>query len=133
VDIGNLISIRYAMPVAVIDRASVAGAITVRFAAGDERFDDLGSSGSVTPEPGEVIFTDEDNVVSARRWCWRQSAQSATSESTKDALIVVEGHHDTAGQDTARAVTDLTHLLADYASPSETTTYLLSPANPAAR
>ncbi|HEU4832604.1 MAG TPA: phenylalanine--tRNA ligase beta subunit-related protein [Actinomycetota bacterium] len=34
VDIGNLVSIRYAVPVAVFDRAGVAGSITVRFATG---------------------------------------------------------------------------------------------------
>lgn len=129
-DLGNLVSIRYALPVAVIDRAGVAGSITVRFATGDERFDDLGSSASVRPDPGEVIFTDEKNQVSARRWCWRQSAQSATGSGTTDALIVVEGHHATADQDVARAVTDLTRLLASYQPASQVTSDLLSPAHP---
>src|SRR6266851_3718802 len=110
VDIGNLVSIRYAMPVAVIDWAGIAGAITVRFAIGTEHFTDLGSSGSVAPEPGEVIFTDEDNAVAARRWCWRQSAQSATSASTAEALIVTEAQHETAEADVASAVADLTAL-----------------------
>lgn len=58
VDIGNLVSIRYGVPVAVFDRAGVAGSITVRFASGAERFTDLGSSESVTPDPGEVVFVD---------------------------------------------------------------------------
>lgn len=114
VDIGNLVSIRYAMPVAVVDRAGIAGAITVRFASGAEHFTDLGSSGSGSPDPGEVIFTDEDNVVAARRWCWRQSAQSATGASTVEALIVTEALHDNAEADVASAVADLTALLADY-------------------
>ena len=43
VDIGNLVSIRYGLPVAVFDRASVAGGLTVRLATGDESFTDLGS------------------------------------------------------------------------------------------
>jgi DNA/RNA-binding domain of Phe-tRNA-synthetase-like protein len=127
-DLGNLVSIRYAMPVAVVDRAGVAGAITVRFATGAESFADLGSSGSVAPEPGEVIFTDEDNVVCARRWCWRQSAQSATGPGTTSALIVVEGHHETAAQDTAAAAADLTRLLAAHQPASRVTAHLLSPA-----
>lgn len=129
-DIGNLVSIRYAMPVAVVDQASVAGAITVRFATGSERFADLGSSGSAAPEPGEVIFTDEDNVVCARRWCWRQSTQSATGPATTSALIVVEGHHETAGQDAAAAAADLTGLLAAHQPASRATVHLLSPAGP---
>lgn len=133
VDVGNLVSIRYALPVAVIDQAGVAGSITVRFATGDESFDDLGSSGSVHPEPGEVIFTDEKNQVSARRWCWRQSVQSATSPTTTDALIVVEGHHDAAAGDTAHAVADLIRLLACYQPAGQVTSCLLSPGHPRAR
>jgi DNA/RNA-binding domain of Phe-tRNA-synthetase-like protein len=131
VDIGNVVSIRYAMPVAVFDLAGIAGAITVRFAGGDERYTDLGSSDSVSPEPGEVVFVDGNNIVSARRWCWRQSAQSATNPSTVEALYVIEGHHDTADGDIEAAIGDLTGLLATHQSDARIRTYRLSPANPA--
>jgi DNA/RNA-binding domain of Phe-tRNA-synthetase-like protein len=130
VDIGNLVSIRYAMPVAVFDQASIASSTTVRFATGAELFTDLGSTDIVHPDPGEVIFVDSNNVVSARRWCWRQSAQSATSTTTVDALIVVEGHHDTACQDVESALTDLTSLLASHLPQGQTRSYTLSPTNP---
>jgi DNA/RNA-binding domain of Phe-tRNA-synthetase-like protein len=114
VDMGNLVSIRYALPVAVFDLANIAGALTVRFATGDEEFTDLGATESVHPDPGEVVFADNDDVVSARRWCWRQSAQSATRASTADALLVIEGHHDDARRDIDDAVAVLTRLLAAY-------------------
>jgi len=78
-----------------------------------------------------VIFVDGDDVVSARRWCWRQSAQSATSATTADALIVVEGHHDDAGRDVAAALADLTALLTAHQPGSGTASYVLSPADPA--
>ena len=74
VDIGNLVSIRYALPVAVFDRRSITGTLTVRPATGDESFTGLGSGTTEQPEPGEVIFIDEAGRVAARRWCWRQSA-----------------------------------------------------------
>jgi DNA/RNA-binding domain of Phe-tRNA-synthetase-like protein len=122
VDIGNLVSIRYAIPSPC--------STTVRFATGTEPFTDLGSTDSVYPDPGEVIFVDSKGVVSARRWCWRQSAQSATSTTTVDALIVIEGHHDTASQDVESALTDLTSLLASHQPHSQTKPYVLSPANP---
>jgi len=130
VDIGNLVSIRHAVPVAAFDLAGIDGSITVRFATGDERFTDLGSSGSVFPDPGEVVFVDGSDVVSARRWCWRQSAQSATGPATVEALIVVEGHHDTAAQDVEAALGDLTSLLAAHQPNSRTRSFVLSPANP---
>ena len=114
VDIGNLVSIRYGLPVAVFDLARVQGSITVRFATGEEWFTDLGTTEAVHPEPGEVVFTDADGVVCARRWCWRQSAQSATGPSTTDALFVIEAHHDTAGEDVAAAADSLTALLAAH-------------------
>jgi DNA/RNA-binding domain of Phe-tRNA-synthetase-like protein len=127
VDTGNLVSIRYAMPVAVFDRANIAGPITVRFATGDEPFTDLGSDEIVHPDPGEVVFVDGDDVVSARRWCWRQSATSTT---TACALIVIEGHHDTAGQDVESALADLGSLLASHQPQGRTESYVLSPTDP---
>lgn len=120
------------MPVAVVDRASIAGSILVRFATGDEPFTDLGSSGSVVPDPGEVVFVDDEGVVCARRWCWRQSAQSATGPGTVDALVVIEGHHDTAGRDVESALADLVSLLATHQPGSQIETFGLSPANPSA-
>ncbi len=130
VDIGNLVSIRYAMPVAIIDQATIAAPTTVQFATGNERFTDLGSSESHHPEPGEVVFADEDGVVSARRWCWRQSAQSATSPTTVDALVVIEGHHETASDDIDNALTDLETLLGRYQPASTRTVTRLSPTAP---
>ena len=130
VDIGNLVSIRYAMPVAVFDAAGIADSIVVRFATGDEPFADLGSSDTVSPEPGEVVFVDADGVVQARRWCWRQSAGGATNPGTVRALFVTEGHHDAAAVDVRMAVDDLTALLASHQPRCEVRSSLLSPANP---
>lgn len=133
VDIGNLVSIRYALPVAVFDLANVAGPITVRFATGSEPFTDLGSTESVYPaDPGEVVFVDAKGVVNARRWCWRQSAGSATGAATVEALVVVEGHHDTAGRDVESALADLASLLASHQPQVRTGSWVLSPANPRA-
>jgi DNA/RNA-binding domain of Phe-tRNA-synthetase-like protein len=118
VDLANLVSIRYALPVAVFDQRGVSGGTIVRFARGDERWADLGSSAAEHPEPGEVIFVDEAAVVSARRWCWRQSAASAAREDTTEILMTVEGHHGTADRDVARALADLEALLAEHAAPA---------------
>lgn len=130
VDIGNLISIRYGMPVAVFDQATIAAPTTVRFATGEERFTDLGSSETAHPEPGEVVFVDTGDVVSARRWCWRQSAASATTATTVDAVIVTEGHHDAAATDIEAALHDLYDLLERYQPTSAHTSARLSPERP---
>jgi DNA/RNA-binding domain of Phe-tRNA-synthetase-like protein len=126
VDLANLVSIRYALPVAVFDQRGVSGVTIVRFARGDERWADLGSSAAEHPEPGEVIFVDEAAVVSARRWCWRQSAASAARGDTTEILMTVEGHHGTADQDVPRALADLEVLLGEHAAPATLRSAVLS-------
>ncbi len=115
VDVANLVSIRYALPVAVFDRRMIRGATVVRFASGDERWTDLGSSTTERPAPGEVIFVDEADVVVARRWCWRQSAASAASNDTTEILVTVEGHHEAAPHEVRRALDDLDALIRAHA------------------
>jgi DNA/RNA-binding domain of Phe-tRNA-synthetase-like protein len=118
VDLGNLVSIRYAVPVAIFDQRSMTGGTTVRFATGDESFTDLGSGTVEAPDSGEVIFTDEAGLIAARRWCWRQGAETASGPTTTEALVTVEGHHDDAATDIAAALADLETLLARYAQPA---------------
>jgi DNA/RNA-binding domain of Phe-tRNA-synthetase-like protein len=65
-----------------------------------------------------VIFADEADVVSARRWCWRQRAESAARDDTTDILVTVKGHHDTAARDVSRALADLEALLLTHAAPT---------------
>ncbi len=117
VDIGNLVSIRHALPVAVFDQATVTGGTMVRIAGGEETFTDLGSGERESPEPGEVIFVDDAGLVSARRWCWRQSAESASRPETTEVLITVEAQHRDGADAVAAAVRDLELLLREFAPP----------------
>ncbi len=146
VDIGNLVSIRYALPVAVFDSRALQGAVTVHFAQLQYPQTDLRerenlmppptvpdagnftriipnrSSGSVLgqaeveqPEVGEVVFTDDTGLVIARRWCWRQSEQSAAQLDTTAAIITVEAQHANSRHDIETALMDLQELLSKYA------------------
>ena len=130
VDLANLVSIRYALPVAVFDQRSVLGGTVVRLAHGGERWADLGSSAAQHPEPGEVIFCDDEETVSARRWCWRQSRASAAGVATTEVLITIEGHHAAAPDDIDRALRDLQSLLGTYASPSAVRSVILDATSP---
>lgn len=114
VDIGNLVSIRYALPVAVVDTRRVQGGITVRYADGDEPFSDHGQSQSVNPDSGEVVFTDEDRRVVARRWCWHQSLESTTQTDTTDVLVTIEAQHANGRANVESAVTDFLALAKTY-------------------
>jgi DNA/RNA-binding domain of Phe-tRNA-synthetase-like protein len=117
VDIGNLVSIRHALPVAIFDQRAMTGGTTVRFANGDETFTDLGSGERESPERGEVIFVDEAGLVCARRWCWRQSAESASGPTTTEILVTVEGHHEGTADGVAAAAADLELLIGQFSRP----------------
>jgi len=127
VDLANMVSIRWRLPVAVFDQATATGITSVRFADGHEQFTDLGSDAPRSPEPGEVVFVDEAGLVSARRWCWRQSDQSAARPTTAEVLITVEGQHPGAEADVAGATQDLLDLLAEYQPNAVVNSALLSP------
>ena len=114
VDICNLVSIRYALPVAAFDTREVTGPITVQFADGTENFTPLFQDVSENPDSGEVIFADDSKLVVARRWCWRQSDESATQSGTTDAVFTVEAHHMTGPSDIQAALNDLHSLLVEH-------------------
>ena len=114
VDIGNLVSIRHRLPVAIFDVAQLNGKLSVQFARGDENFTPLFAKEAEHPEAGEVIFADSSEVVVARRWCWRQSEESAARAATTDVIVATEGLHAGAEADLGAAVGDLVELLAEF-------------------
>lgn len=130
VDCGNLVSIRYALPVAVFDQREVTGGTTVRFATGEESFTDLGSGDRAAPDAGEVIFIDDRGLVAARRWCWRQAAETASGRDTTAVLVTVEGHHENATTDVAAAMADLEALLGTYAGPAALASGMVGASSP---
>lgn len=115
VDIGNLVSIHYGLPVAIFDTREIEGVVTVHYSDGTENYTELGNEAVLHPDVGEVVFSDTKKMVVARRWCWRQSESSAANEQTTNAIITVEGHHAKAKDDVQNAVNDLLELLKTYA------------------
>jgi DNA/RNA-binding domain of Phe-tRNA-synthetase-like protein len=118
VDLYNLVSIRYALPMAAFDLRSLNGDLTVRFANGDERFTAHDEPEAGHPEPGEVIFVDDAGLIFARRWCWKQSLESSTGLDTTAALITIEAHHSGAEREVRAAMEDIVSLLGLYAGGS---------------
>ncbi len=111
VDLCNLVSIRYALPVAAFDARHLSGPVTVRFASGSESFTAHDSPEPEHPEPGEVIFADPAGLVVARRWCWKQSVESTVELDTRSAILTVEAQHPGGRQDIQGALKDLSLLL----------------------
>ena len=90
VDIGNIISLRYLLPVGGHSLNNVKQDISLRAATGEEIFIPFGSDQMEHPGRGEFIFV-EGNVVLTRRWVWRQSNHTLTELSTTEIEFNVDG------------------------------------------
>ena len=124
VDICNLVSIRYSLPVAAFDTRELILPVSVHFAQGSERFTPLGESQIEQPEPGEVIFSDTTGLVVARRWCWRQSDESAARSKTQLAFFTIEAQHPGGYAEVQSALEDLLALVQTHAGGTYTSAML---------
>jgi DNA/RNA-binding domain of Phe-tRNA-synthetase-like protein len=81
VDIGNLVSIRHLLPVGVHPVPAGAQILQLRLAESADRFLPPDGGPAETPENGEVVFTQQQTVLT-RRWTWRQAASTLTVPET---------------------------------------------------
>jgi DNA/RNA-binding domain of Phe-tRNA-synthetase-like protein len=114
-DIYNAISVRHLLPVGGEDLAMYRGPARLARAAGDEPFDTMRDGRPVMeyPEPGEVIWRDDDGVT-CRCWNWRQCVRTRITHATTSAMFILDGLAElgpgglmTAGQDLAGQLTAL--------------------------
>lgn len=90
-DIYNAISVLHQVPIGGEDLARYDGPPRLVRATGSERFDTVADGEAVVeyPEPGEVIWCD-DAGVTCRRWNWRQARRTQLSDSTTQALFILD-------------------------------------------
>ena len=95
VDIGNIFSLRHRLPVGGHAMDDLKTGMTLREAQGDEVFVPLGTDAVEHPDAGEIIFVD-DQTIMTRRWVWRQGLHTLLQPETRlvefniDALPPVE-------------------------------------------
>jgi lysyl-tRNA synthetase class 2 len=121
----NVVSISYCTSVGGDDSQSVSEESILRFAVGDERFVPLLEPEVLeNPQPGELVYVDNSGNVMCRRWNWRNSHLSRITESTRYALINVDGLGDGARDLVLQAGESLAKLLEQYCGASTQTTIL---------
>jgi DNA/RNA-binding domain of Phe-tRNA-synthetase-like protein len=91
-DVYNAISIAHLLPVGGEDYAHYVGAPRLVRATGDEPFETTrdGEPAVEHPEAGEVVWRD-DAGVTCRRWNWRQCTRTRLTNSTTQAVFVLDG------------------------------------------
>ncbi len=112
-DIYNAISVMHLLPVGGEDLARYRGPARLARAAGDEPFDTVRDGQPVTdrPEPGEVIWRDDDGVT-CRCWNWRQCVRTRITPETTSAVFILDGLAELGPDGLAEAGRDLAGRLA---------------------
>lgn len=125
VDLYNLISIKYILPVGAEDLNKMQGDLELTFAKGSEDYIPLGEEENDPPKIGEVIYRDDLGVI-CRRWNWREGDRTKITEGTKNAVVVIES---VASIPIKEAVEELASLIKEYCG-GEITVYYLNKAFP---
>jgi DNA/RNA-binding domain of Phe-tRNA-synthetase-like protein len=114
-DIYNTISVSHLLPAGGEDLARYRGPARLTRAAGDERFDTMRDGQPVTehPEPGEVIWRDDDGVT-CRCWNWRQCVRTRITGATTSAMFILDGLPELGSDGLAAAGQDLTARLTAF-------------------
>ncbi|MFE2979833.1 B3/4 domain-containing protein [Streptomyces sp. NPDC059258] len=92
VDAYNAISVAHLVPVGGEDTDHIKGGMRLIRATGDESFPTVagGEESLEHPEPGEVVWCDDESVT-CRRWNWRQGVRTRLTEESVNALFLLEG------------------------------------------
>lgn len=110
VDLYNLISVKYILPVGAEDLDKMQGDLELTFAKGDEDYTPLGEEENDPPKIGEVIYRDDFGVI-CRRWNWREGDRTKITNETKNAVVVIESIASIQIKD---AVEELANLIKEY-------------------
>jgi len=89
VAIFNYFSLKNMAPSGGDDLDMVDGKLHLTFAEGDEPFTPFNSDIVENPEPGEVIFMDNTEVM-CRRWNWRQGDKTKITPETANVAINID-------------------------------------------
>jgi DNA/RNA-binding domain of Phe-tRNA-synthetase-like protein len=90
VSVYNTISLRYLLPVGGEDLDKIVGDVLLTRAGNDEpAVILLGEKEARPPREGEVIYKDEVGAI-CRRWNWKEADRTKLTQSTKNALLIIE-------------------------------------------
>ncbi len=112
-DIYNAVSVLHLVPLGGEDLGRYRGAPALVRATGQEPFDTASNGEAVLehPEPGEVVWRDDEGVT-CRRWNWRQGRRTQLTDDTTTALFILDALAPVTDDALTAAADDLTgHLL----------------------
>lgn len=90
VDAYNLVSVLHGTPAGAFDLDRLAAEVTIRHAREGDRFTPMGEPEKVEePRPGEVVYAQGGQVLT-RHWNYRDADGTKVTESTRNAVFILE-------------------------------------------
>jgi DNA/RNA-binding domain of Phe-tRNA-synthetase-like protein len=113
VDCYNSVSLKTLLPIGGEDLDCCSGNIHLTIAEGYESFTPLGEDASDPPEAGEVIYRDDVGVI-CRKFNWREAARTCLTQSTTNAVLVIEALPPTTSGELSQALSMLAEMVQRY-------------------
>lgn len=124
VDLYNVISLRYLVPVGGEDLEKISGDITLTFATDHEQpIQLLGEKESRAPHTGEVIYKDNNGAI-CRRWNWKEADRTKLTEATRSCILVIEALPPITTEQLKQIIQDLASLVQTNCN-AEVSTYII--------
>ena len=124
VNLYNALSVKHLIPIGGHDLGTIKGNICLCFANGGEKFLPLGSQQWETVPSGEVVYKDEQEVLT-RRWVWRQCEKDKVTHSSRQVFIPIDVLGEIGKEKLVEVIADFTALIPRYLSAS-TSHYILN-------
>ncbi|MBC8417274.1 MAG: hypothetical protein H8E10_01610 [Desulfobacterales bacterium] len=113
VDIGNVLSLQYLVPMGGHAIDVIKQDLVLRPATGKEEFVPFGSEQVEHPNPGEIIFV-EGNTILTRRWSWRQANHTLVLPETAAIEFNVDGLPPVSGSEVEDICQEAMRLIARF-------------------
>ena len=113
VDAYNVVSVRHLIPMGGFDLDRVAGDIKLRFSPGGEAFTPLGSDKREETYLGEVVYADEERILT-RRWNYRDCDETKVTCETRNAVLFIDGPEGVPRSSVEEALLDLERIINEY-------------------
>jgi DNA/RNA-binding domain of Phe-tRNA-synthetase-like protein len=86
VDIYNVVSVQYLLPMGGFDLDHIDGTIRLRKSDGGESFHPLGTKGPEETYAGEIVYADDSRILT-RRWNYRDTVETQITEDTVNLVM----------------------------------------------
>ena len=129
-DLYNAISVLHQVPLGGEDRDCYAGPPRLVRATGEEPFDTVVEGETVIehPEPGEVVWRDDEGVT-CRRWNWRQGPRTQLTDHTTTALFIFDALGPMTDSQLTTAADHLAEHLTRFGEDVQVSRRLMTPAS----